>query len=123
MKKAIYISTFLGAFFILISYIGIKLDLYSIHWTLPLGVGLLLIVALPLFIIDYYDRSKKMKKDTNNQFPHKTVNAHHSSKQTKKKSIEDYPTFSQRKRGLEWGGGNVHGAGAKRGSKRGFLKQ
>ena len=122
MKKAIYIAAFLGAFFILISYIGIKLQLNYIHWSLPFGIGLLLIVALPLFIIDYVDRSKKMKKDRNRQHLDKRFSAGHASKESKKKSIEGYPTFSQRKSGLEWGGGNIHGSSAKRGSKRGFLR-
>ena len=101
MKKAIYISAFLGAFLAFISYIGIKLELNFIHWMLPLGIGLLLIVALPLFIIDYFDRSKKIKKDKNDQSPDKKFNPSHASKQTKKKNIEGYPTFSQRKSGLE----------------------
>ncbi len=122
MKKAIYFSAFLGSFFILISYIGIKLELYFIHWTLPLGIGLLLIVALPLFIIDYVDRSKKLNKEKNYQSLDKKSQVDHSSKQTKKKPIKDYPSFSQRKSGLEWGGGNIHGSSAKRGSKRGFLR-
>ena len=121
MKKAIYISAFLGVLFILISYIGIKLELYFIHWSLPLGIGLLLIVALPLFIIDYVDRSRKMKKDRNRQTLDKKFHTNKSSKETKKKSVESYPTFSRKKSGLEWGGGNIHGSSAKRGSKRGFL--
>lgn len=122
MKKAIYIAAFLGAFFILISYIGIKLQLNFIHWSLPFGIGLLLIIALPLFVIDYVDRSRKMKKDRNRQTLDKRFRPGHISKEAKKKSIEGYPTFSQRKSGLEWGGGNIHGSSAKRGSKRGFLK-
>ena len=121
MKKAIYISALLGAFLVFISYIGIKLELNFIHWMLPLGIGLLLIVALPLFIIDYFDRSKKMNKDKNYRSLDKKVDHSHASTQTKKKSIEGYPTFSQRKSGLEWGGGNIHGSSAKRGSKKKFL--
>lgn len=122
MKKAIYISASLGAFLILISYIGTKLDLNLIYWTLPLGIGFLLIVALPLFIIDYVDRLKKVNKERNFQSYDKKSQADDSSKQTKKKPIKDYPSFSQRKSGLEWGGGNIHGSSAKRGSKRGFLR-
>jgi len=120
MKKAIYFSAFLGSFFILISYIGLKLELHFVHWALPLGIGLILIVSLPLFIIDYVDRSKKINKAK--QSLDKKSQAGHSSKQTKKKSIDKYPSFSQRKSGLEWGGGNIHGSSAKRGSKRGFLR-
>lgn len=122
MKKAIYISAFLGAFFVLISYIGIKLELYFIHWSLPLGIGLLLIVTLPLFSIDYFDRLKKLNKHKNYRSSDKKSDHSHASKQTKKKSIESYPTFSQRKSGLEWGGGNIHGSIGKRGSKKRFLK-
>ena len=122
MKKGIYISAFLAAFFIFISYIGIKLDLYFIHWSLPLGIGLLLIVTLPIYIIDYFDRSKKINREKKYRSLDKKVDHSHASKQTKKKSIEGYPTFSQRKSGLEWGGGNIHGSIGKRGSKKRFLK-
>ena len=122
MKKAIYISACLGTFLVIISYIGIKFQLGFIHWSLPLGVGLLLIVALPLFIIDYYDRSKKTKKDMMKHSLDKKVDHIHASKQIKNKSIDGYPSFSERKRGLKWGGGNIHGSIAKRGSKKKFLK-
>ena len=122
MKKAIYISAFVGFFLVLISFIGTKLELSFIHWALPLGIGLLLIVSLPLFIIDYYDRSRKMNKPKNYQSLDKNLNTSNSSKLAKKKSIKGYPTFSQRKSGLEWGDGNIHGSSAKRGSKRGFLR-
>lgn len=122
MKKAIYISAYLGTFLAIISYIGIKFQLDFIHWSLPLGIGLLLIVALPLFIIDYYDRSRKNKKDKIKHSLDKKVDHRHASKQIKTKSVESYPSFSERKRGLKWGGGNIHGSIAKRGSKKKFLK-
>lgn len=122
MKKAIYISAYLGAFLVIISYIGLKFELNFIHWSFPLGIGLLLTVALPLFIIDYYDRSKKSKKDMIKYSLDKKVMHSQASKQTKNKSIEDYPSFTERKSGLKWGGGNIHGSIGKRGSKKKFLK-
>ncbi|MDN3643871.1 hypothetical protein QWY87_14225 [Lutimonas halocynthiae] len=122
MKKAIYISAYLGAFLVIISYIGLKFELNFIHWSLPLGIGLLSIVALPLFIVDYFDRKKKLNKQKNYQSHDKEFAHSDASKQTKKNSVESYPTFSQRKSGLKWGGGNIHGSTAKRGSKRGFLR-
>lgn len=122
MKKAIYFSAFSGIFFVLISVFGSKYDLEFIHLLLPLGIGLLLVVAFPLLLIDYFDRSKKINQPKNCEPHDKKTRASHSSMPTKKKSIKGYPTFSQRKSGLEWGGGNIHGSSAKRGSKRGFLR-
>jgi len=43
-------------------------------------------------------------------------------KQPNKKKGPDYPSFRKQKKGLSWGGGNIHGSTAKRDSKRGFLK-
>jgi len=120
MKKAISISAYLGAFLLIMSYIGIKFELNFMHWSLPLGIGLLLIVAFPLFIIDYFDRAKKSKKGMIKYPLDKKVD--HSDVSKKNKSIEGYPSFSERKRGLKWGGGNIHGSIAKRGTKKKFLK-
>ena len=99
-----------------------KFDLNFIHWSLPLGIGLLLTIALPLFFIDYFDRKKKLNKHKDFQPLDKKTTASYSSKQTTKKSVESYPSFSQRKSGLKWGGGNIHGSIGKRGSKKKFLK-
>lgn len=61
-----------------------------------------------------------MKQTVINKYKGKAPIEEKTSKD-KKKTI-NYPSFRNQKRGLTWGGGNIHAANAKRGSKRGFLK-
>jgi len=121
LKKAIYISSFIGISFILASFIGFIFDLNITHLSLPLGLGLLLVVALPLFLIDHSERTKKRKKTLQTHSLHKSLHPD-QTKPVEKRSVEAYPTFSDRKSGLEWGGGNIHGSIGKRGSRKRFLK-
>jgi len=122
MKKATYISVFIGFLFLTISLFAFLLDKNYDSLFLPLGIGVLLLISLPLFFLQLNDRSKKMKS---------VAKQHRATKKRRKESVKksgnksapDYPSFGERKSGLKWGGGNIHASTAKRGSKRGFLER
>ena len=124
MKKATYISASIGFLFLIISLIAFLTDLNFYNLFLPLGIGILLLISLPLLLTQLSDQSKKMRNDTKTkqqQVPKKPRKG--SVKKPGKKSTHDYPSFGGRKSGLKWGGGNIHASTAKRGSKRGFLER
>lgn len=98
------------------------LDQNFYNLLLPLGIGILLLISLPLFLTQLRDQSKKMRSDTKqHQVPKKQRKG--SVKKPGKKSDHDYPSFGERKSGLNWGGGNIHASTAKRGSKKKFLER
>lgn len=118
MKNSIYFSATLGMAFLSIRAVGLFIDLTYNDLFLSIGSGILLLVTLPLYL---YERKNYLKKKHNIlksfQKENKTVKTGDKSKKS-----TDYPSFRKQKSGLTWGGGNIHGSRAKRGSKRGFLK-
>ena len=109
----------MGLAFLAIRFIGLFIELNNSNLFLFIGSGILLLVTWPLYLIQQSNYKKKkasiLKKY---RIKHQTKNM----AGTKKKHNPDYPSFRKQKRGLTWGGGNIHGSTAKRGSKRGFLK-
>lgn len=122
MKKATYISVFIGLLFLTISFIAFLFDQNFYNLLLPLGIGILLLISLPLFFIQLGNQSKKTRTRSKE---HQTLKKPKkgSVKKTGEKSVPNYPSFSKRKSGLTWGGGNIHGSSATRGSKKGFLER
>ena len=128
MRLLLYSSIILGITFLTLRFIGLFLDLTHNDLFLSLGLGLLLIVALPLYLIMKKQYQKKVENilkeysgDRKRGSSSETQNL--TSEEKDKKKEVDYPSFRSQKQGLKWGGGNIHGSTAARGSKRGFLKK
>ena len=128
MRLLLYSSIILGITFLTLRFIGLFLDLTYNDLFLALGLGLLVVVALPLYLIMKKQYQKKVenilkeyggdKKRDSSSTEEKST-----SKENDKTKDVDYPSFRSQKQGLKWGGGNIHGSTATRGSKRSFLKK
>ena len=119
MRRSIQISALAGVLFLALRFIGLFIHLSYENLFLYLGVGILLFITLPLYLLErhrYNDMKKRIISDFKNA-PAKT-----EKKNSEKSDTPEYPAFRQQKSGLTWGGGNIHAANAKRGSRRGFLK-
>ena len=118
MRNSIYFSAILGLTFLAIGCIGFLIELNNTRLFLFIGTGILLLLTFPLYLLERL-RYKKKKASILKKYKgeirvgnlKETINSHNP----------DYPSFRKQKSGLTWGGGNIHGSGAKRGSKRGFL--
>lgn len=117
MRNFIYISGISGVVLLFLRLIGSSYN----HWILLTGIVLIFGVCLPLSIIYHFQKKKNFrsiitsyrkngKKDISPQ------------KKLKNQKGPNYPSFRDKKSGLKWGGGNIHGANATRPSKRSFLK-
>ena len=120
MKNSIYFTVILGVIFLVIHFISQFLALGYSHLFLIIGLGILLVITLPLFYLDRsrYTKHKKLIIKSSQQ-----EKGNPKGKEVKKTEAHNYPSFRNQKSGLTWGGGNVHASGAKRGSKRGFLSK
>ncbi|MCA0931656.1 hypothetical protein LCM02_04270 [Lutimonas saemankumensis] len=119
MKSSIYYSATLSMAFLSIRFVGLFIDLTHKDLFLIIGLGILLLVTLPLYL------TERRRYDKKKQIIFKTFNKGGKiDKNNKKKPLQnsEYPSFRKQKSGLTWTGGSVHGSSAKRGSKRGFLK-
>ena len=129
MRLLLYSSIILGITFLTLRFIGLFLDLTNNDLFLALGLGLLLVVALPLYLMmkrQYQEKVEDILKEyEGDKKRDSTASATQksTSKENDKKKDVDYPSFRSQKQGLKWGGGNIHGSTATRGSKRGFLKK
>ena len=97
-----------------------------LHMFTPNNWIIWLILAVSLIIILFYIYQSRIENTRNNS-NRKTRKEPSTKKNTlstddKKKSVA-YPSFRKQKSGLTWGGGNVHGANAKRGQRKSFLKK
>ena len=119
MRNAIYFSAILGFLLLIIGFIGLFIGFSHAKLFLFFGTGLLFLLTLPLYISERR-RYKKKKADILKKYQGR--NEFKEVKKRKNKHTTDYPSFRKQKSGLTWGGGNIHGSTAKRGSKRGFLK-
>lgn len=105
----------------------ILLGIYTNYSNLTIYIlsGLLLmgLIYSILTFIQNYQRNKKIKKII--ESPKKKVISTSDKNKTPSKRTSSGLTnmsFRERKSGLTWGGGNIHGALAKRGNKKSFLK-
>jgi len=124
MKIAIYLSGIAGALLLMIRIIGIIMAFSLNKFFLILGLVLLLFVYLPLIIIDKYLYNKKIDKiiDSYKGNDKRDIQDEKSESKTKGSGKNDLP-FRERKSGLTWGGGNIHGANAARGTRKRFLNK
>lgn len=84
-----------------------------------LGLILILLVYLPLIIIDKYLYSKRIDRiiESYKGKDMKAIKKEKVDSKTKGWGMNNSP-FKERKSGLTWGGGNIHGANATRGRRR-----
>lgn len=90
---------------------------------LILGLVLLAFVYLPLVIIDKYLHNKKIDRiiDSYKGQDNNTIQKENGDSKNKGWGMNNSP-FRERKSGLTWGGGNIHGVNASRGKRKSFLK-
>lgn len=123
MKIAIYLSGIAGSLLILTRIIGIIMEFPLNKLFLILGLILLALVYLPLVIIDKYLHNKKIDRiiDSYKGQGNNTIQKEKGDSKNKGWGMNNSP-FRERKSGLTWGGGNIHGVNASRGKRKSFLK-
>jgi len=124
MKVAIYISGILGMMLLVGGIIGTMLEFPLNNVILFLGMGLLLLVYLPLNLIDKVRYNRKIKKiiESYKGTKRRPNEFKKGDKKTKGWGMNDSP-FRERKSGLTWGGGNIKGSNATRGTRKKFLQK
>lgn len=124
MKTAIYLSGITGTLLLVFRIVGIMLEFPLNNVFLILGLVLLLMVFLPLMIRERYLHNKKMDNiiDSYKEKDTKTGQSENTEIKSKGWGMNNSP-YSERKSGLTWGGGNMKGANASRGTRRPFLKK
>ncbi len=124
IRKAIYITGILGMMLVIAGLIGAMLAFNSYKVLLILGLVLLVLVYLPLILIDKIRYNMKIKKIIASYEGKEGKHAEYKKgeKKTKGWGMNDSP-FRERKSGLTWGGGNIKGTNATRGTRKRFLKK
>lgn len=123
MKTLIYTSGILGILLLVVSAIGIFAELPHNPLIFFSSLVTLVLICIPLALVDKHQQNKKINdiirsyKDKTKE--EKTIK--HSENSTKGWGMNNSP-FRKRKSGLNWGGGNIKGANATRGSRKSFLK-
>jgi energy-coupling factor transporter transmembrane protein EcfT len=123
MKIAIYLSGISGSLLLLIRTIGIIMEFPLNKVFLILGLILLLFIFIPLIFIDKYHNKKKIDRIIDSYKGKENKNSQLEKGDSKNKGwgMNNSP-FRERKSGLTWGGGNIKGANASRGTRKSFLK-
>lgn len=123
MKKTIYISGVLGGLLLIIYLIGETIDFSFNDIFLIVGLIIIVLVFIPLLIVDRHRYNKKIDHiiKTHKDKPSKIKDLPPNKSKIKGRNLNNLP-FRERKSGLTWGGGNIKGSLAKRGTKRKFLK-
>lgn len=123
MKIAIYLSGIAGSLLVLTRIIGIIMEFPLNKLFLILSLILLALVYLPLVIIDKYLHNKKIDRiiDSYKGQDNNTIQKEKGDSKNKGWGMNNSP-FRERKSGVTWGGGNIHGANASRGKRKSFLK-
>lgn len=119
MKNAAYISFIFAIVLLVISFVGSFIELDNTQLFLYGGLGMLVLISIPLFVMErraYSKTKREILKEFKNDKKHDFV-----SESEKNKKL-NYPSFRKQKSGLTWGGGNIHASSAKRGSKKSFLR-
>jgi hypothetical protein len=124
MKTVIYLSGIAGTLLLLVSIIGEMLESPLKNIFLILGLVLLLIIFLPLLIRERYLHNKKIDKiiDSYKGTVKGAISLEKGESEAKGWGMNNSP-FRERKSGLTWGGGNIKGANATRGTRKSFLKR
>ncbi|MFW5820147.1 MAG: hypothetical protein ACOCWA_02570 [Bacteroidota bacterium] len=123
MKILIYISGISAVILLIIRVLGLYIPALNINILLFTGIGLLVFIFIPMIV--YYNRKQDQKiAEIIKSHKEKTSSKPGSKKDAKTKAkgwnMNNSP-FRERRSGLNWGGGNIHAANAKRGSRRKFL--
>lgn len=123
MKPAIYLSGITGLILLMTGTIGIITGFTYHKLFLISGLVLLALIFLPLVMIHKYRSDKKIDRiiDSYKGGDKKTIRLEKGDSKTRGWSMNNSP-FRERRSGLTWGGGNIKGAGASRGSRKSFLK-
>lgn len=123
MKTLIYTSGIFGGLFLLLRLLGLFVQALNADILLYAGLGLFIFIFIPLSIT--YKRRQDQKIDKIiKSYKGKSASQLSGEKDNETKtrgwSMNNSP-FRERRSGLNWGGGNVHAANAKRGRRRKFL--
>lgn len=123
MKIAIYLSGIAGALLLLVRTIGIIMEFPLNKLFLILGLNFLVLIYFPLLLIDKYRHNKKIDRiiDSHKEMNNNTVQKEKGDSKNKGWGMNNSP-FRERKSGLTWSGGNIHGTSASRGKRKSFLK-
>jgi len=86
-------------------------------------LGLIVLVYLSMIFIDNYRHNKKIDRiiDSYKGMDNNTVQKAKGGSKNKGWGMNNSP-FRERKSGLTWSGGNIHGSSASRGKRKSFLK-
>lgn len=123
MRTIIYISGISGAILLAVRMIGSMLEFQWNNLFLILGLILLMCVFLPLILMDKYRQNKKIKSiiDSYKGSDKNKLHVEKGDSTIRRWGMNDSP-FRERRSGLSWGGGNIKGANASRGTRKSFLK-
>jgi len=105
--------------FVIVLYNSVDLGL-NIKGLLFVAVGIVVLILLVKFFIDYFEK-RKVDKILHS---YKSNKDESSEKVASKKNLKKGIPFLKRKgkQGLTWGGGNIKGSIPTRGDKKEFLK-
>lgn len=122
MRKLIYFSGIAGVLFLLIWLAGTFIELPVKNVFVIAGLGLLILVFLPLLIYDHYRQNKRIDEIIKSYEgkESKDKNIRKGEKQSEGWNMNNSP-FRSRRSGLSWGGGNIKASNATRGTRKNFL--
>jgi len=126
MKAVLYISGITGTILLVFRLLGVFLHFPANDILLISGLILTGLIFLPCYIIDKYLQARKIENIIKNyegrkKQPIKTTKGKEAKPKIKGWDMNNSP-FRERKSGLTWGGGNIKGATAQRGTGRTFLR-
>jgi hypothetical protein len=123
MKMLIYISGITGALLLVFRLLGVFMAFPFNNLLVLAALGMLVLVFLPLYFVDRYRHNKKIREIIQSGKYKQEVRKEATKEDYKVKGWDmNTSPFRERRSGLRWEGGNIKGANAKRGTKRGFLK-
>lgn len=123
MRIIIYISGILGGLLLMISLIGTITNLTYNTLFFISGLGLIILIFIPLSLVDKYRHNKKIKSiiKSYSNIPSKHNSISSGKSEIKGWSMNNSP-FRERRSGITWGGGNIKGANATRGKRKSLFK-
>ena len=125
MKTWMYITGILGGLLLVLRLIGTLTEFPWNDWLLWSGLIILALICLPLSFINRYRYNRKIDEiiqSGKEKYGEKMAAKDKSSKPGPKGWDMNTSPFRERKSGLTWGGGNIKGSSATRGTRRKFLR-
>jgi hypothetical protein len=120
----IYISGFVGFLLISLYILGLFADKSYGPVVLIIGNALIILVCIPMILLERYRHDRKVDEIIHSHQKSKKEKIGHSNKegqQVKGWSMNDSP-FRERRSGVKWSGGNIHGAIPKREGRKGLFR-